>query len=74
MIEYIKLTIIGILIALIATVDKLDNKKKLKIKLLNYGLINKILLIFLIFLVSMWDFSIALLLFILFFTILYVKV
>jgi hypothetical protein len=71
MIEYIKIIIIIILIVLIASLNSLSAKNKFRLELITYGLINNFLLIFMIFLISMWDFRIAILLLILFFSIIY---
>ena len=67
-VEIIRYFIIVIIIILISTINHLD---KVRVQLLMNGLINKFLLIFLIFLITMYDYMIGLVLFILFFSIYY---
>lgn len=70
-VEIIRYFIVVIIIILISTINHLDRKNKVRIQLLMNGLLNKFLLIFLIFLITMYDYMIGLVLFILFFSIHY---
>ena len=67
-VEIIRYFIVVIIIILISTINHLD---KVRVQLLMNGLLNKFLLIFLIFLITMYDYMIGLFLFILFFSVYY---